>query len=190
MVLQLANNENLSEYLKINFSKLEWTDKLRMANFVSTPQNILVHDEKLLIAEFGLSKDETSKTSKLVFGVFFGKFQMADRHSNCLKKIPYGIIFHASKGEREIPIEGTVHQIHKFNFTKDVGIMVPELEEISRKLMDLLENENLVQVNSTNLFHILYLKSQFRIFNYQPIQIMTMRSFIYGFLLCGNYNMV
>ncbi|KAF0349991.1 hypothetical protein F8M41_015450 [Gigaspora margarita] len=45
--------------------------------------------------------------------------------------------------------------------------MVPELEEISRKLMDLSENENLVQVNSTNLFRILCLKSQFRIFNYQ-----------------------
>ncbi|RIB06150.1 hypothetical protein C2G38_2217862 [Gigaspora rosea] len=39
--------------------------------------------------------------------IFFGKFQMADRHFNRLKKIPYGIIFHASKGEREISIEGT-----------------------------------------------------------------------------------
>ncbi|RIB16309.1 hypothetical protein C2G38_2190335 [Gigaspora rosea] len=29
--LQLANNGDLREYLKINSSKLEWTDKLRMA---------------------------------------------------------------------------------------------------------------------------------------------------------------
>ncbi|RIB13259.1 hypothetical protein C2G38_1750782 [Gigaspora rosea] len=31
MVLQLANYGDLREYLKINSSKLEWTDKLRMA---------------------------------------------------------------------------------------------------------------------------------------------------------------
>ena len=31
MILQLANNGDLREYLKINFSKLGWTDRLRMA---------------------------------------------------------------------------------------------------------------------------------------------------------------
>ncbi|RIB16307.1 kinase-like domain-containing protein [Gigaspora rosea] len=35
MVLQLANNGDLREYLKINFSKLGWTDRLRMAREIS-----------------------------------------------------------------------------------------------------------------------------------------------------------
>ncbi|RIB16308.1 hypothetical protein C2G38_2190334 [Gigaspora rosea] len=79
---------------------------------------------------------------------------MADRHFNRLKKIPYDIIFHASKGEREIFIEGTPNsyiQLYKrcWNYCPNQR---PELEEISRKLIDLSENENLVCTSNFDEF--------------------------------------
>ncbi|RIB27243.1 hypothetical protein C2G38_2062631 [Gigaspora rosea] len=58
MVLQFANNGDLCEYLKIKFSKLEWTNKLRMAreildglkflhkNDIIHQDLVSVHDEK------------------------------------------------------------------------------------------------------------------------------------------------
>ncbi|KAF0467211.1 kinase-like protein [Gigaspora margarita] len=188
MVLQLANNGDLREYLKINFSKLEWTDKLRMAREISDgleflhkndiihrdlhSKNILVHEGKLMIADFGFSKDETSKTSNASvhgmqayidpqcfksesyrrskksdiysLGVILWEISSGRPPFQSLAKIPYGIIFHVSEGGREIPIEDTPSsyiQLYKRCWNYDPN-QRPELEEISRKLMDLSENEN------------------------------------------------
>ncbi|KAF0519717.1 kinase-like protein [Gigaspora margarita] len=80
IVMQLAEGD-LRNYLRKNFSKLEWSDKYRIAKEITLgltflhaieivhrdlhPRNILVHEGKMKIADFGLSKkiNETSFTS-------------------------------------------------------------------------------------------------------------------------------
>ncbi|RIB13256.1 kinase-like domain-containing protein [Gigaspora rosea] len=122
--------------------------------------------------DFGLSKDETSKTSNASvhgmqayidpqclksesykrskksdiysFGVILWEISSGRPPFQSLAKIPYGIVIHVSQGGREIPIEGTPSsyiQLYEKCWNYDPN-QRPELEEISRKLMDLSENEN------------------------------------------------
>ncbi|RIA96286.1 kinase-like domain-containing protein, partial [Glomus cerebriforme] len=72
MVLEYANDGNLREYLKKNFTFLKWEDKIQMALDITGglkclhneeiihrdlhSKNILVNNGKLLIADLGLSK--------------------------------------------------------------------------------------------------------------------------------------
>ncbi|KAF0553696.1 actin-like ATPase domain-containing protein [Gigaspora margarita] len=84
MVLQFADGGNLREYLRKNFTKLQWTNKIRIAkeivhglmflhnhNIIHRDlhsKNVLIHQEQAKIADFGLSKqiDETSMTSNSI----------------------------------------------------------------------------------------------------------------------------
>ncbi|GBC03168.1 hypothetical protein RclHR1_00500016 [Rhizophagus clarus] len=79
MVFEYANEGNLSDYFKKKFGSLEWKDKIHMAYDITCglkylhskdiihrnlhSNNILVNDGKLLIADFGLSKQIAEVTS-------------------------------------------------------------------------------------------------------------------------------
>ncbi|GES97471.1 kinase-like domain-containing protein [Rhizophagus clarus] len=79
MVLEYANNGNLRDYLRKNFCSLQWKDKIQMALDITCglkclhsndiihrdlhSKNILVNNGKLLIADFGLSKQIAEATS-------------------------------------------------------------------------------------------------------------------------------
>ncbi|RIB00574.1 kinase-like domain-containing protein [Gigaspora rosea] len=102
MVLQFANDGNLRDYLVRNFSTLRWEDKFRIAGEIAQglvflhdnniihknlhPKNILVLDNKMMVADFGLSKvltvDMSSSTSNID-----GMPAFID--PQCFKKIDY-----------------------------------------------------------------------------------------------------
>ncbi|KAF0386543.1 kinase-like protein [Gigaspora margarita] len=81
MILEYANEGTLRKYLKTNFTRLQWTDKLHIAKEITFgllflhnndivhrdlhSNNILIHEGKPKITDFGLSKqiNEASKTS-------------------------------------------------------------------------------------------------------------------------------
>ncbi|KAF0435634.1 kinase-like protein [Gigaspora margarita] len=84
MVLQYANDGNLREYLRANFTRLQWNEKLLIAKNIALgllflhdndiihrdlhSKNILIHQKQPKIADFGLSKqiNETSITSNSI----------------------------------------------------------------------------------------------------------------------------
>ncbi|CAB4426615.1 unnamed protein product [Rhizophagus irregularis] len=79
MVLEFANQGNLREYLKNNFKFLEWSDKIQMSldivcglKYLHSKQiihrdlhakNILVNNNRLMIADFGTSKQLSESSS-------------------------------------------------------------------------------------------------------------------------------
>ncbi|PKC02218.1 kinase-like protein [Rhizophagus irregularis] len=79
MVLEYADQGNLREYLKIHINNLQWSDKIRMALDIVCglkclhfkhiihrdlhAKNILVNNHKLMIADFGSSKQLSEATS-------------------------------------------------------------------------------------------------------------------------------
>ncbi|RIA82373.1 kinase-like domain-containing protein [Glomus cerebriforme] len=89
MVLQYANQGNLREYLRNKFDSLQWNDKIQMALDITRglqclhskeiihrdlhAKNILVDNNKLMIADLGLSKqltaDVTSNPNSTVYGM-------------------------------------------------------------------------------------------------------------------------
>ncbi|GBB84214.1 hypothetical protein RclHR1_10830005 [Rhizophagus clarus] len=79
MVLEFANQGDLRIYLRIHFNDLQWSDKIRMALDIVCglkclhfkhiihrdlhAKNILVNNHKLMIADFGTSKQLSESTS-------------------------------------------------------------------------------------------------------------------------------
>ncbi|KAF0458585.1 kinase-like protein [Gigaspora margarita] len=86
IILQFAEDGNLRDYLKKQFSSLKWADKLRIATEIASglnflhdnniahrdlhPRNILVHQGTMMIADFGISKqiNEAPSSNSAIFG--------------------------------------------------------------------------------------------------------------------------
>ncbi|RIB21773.1 kinase-like domain-containing protein [Gigaspora rosea] len=150
-ILEYANEGTLREYLKTSFTRLQWTDKLRIAKEIAHgllflhenniihrdlhSKNILIHESKPKITDFGLSKqiNQTSKTST-AFGMpafiepqcLIKKGYKRDKRSDIysfgviLWEISSGrppfqtfeskmeLMFHIYQGKREDPIEAFI----------------------------------------------------------------------------------
>ncbi|CAG8751738.1 13101_t:CDS:2, partial [Cetraspora pellucida] len=147
MVLQFANSGDLRCYLNEHFSKLDWPTKIRMAkeissginclhsaNIVHRDLNILVHDGRMIITDFGLSKLLDNSTKSITggtcaysdpqylqspfmyrrnkpsdiysLGVLFWELSSGIPPFRALKDL-VEITLYVIKGNREIPIEGT-----------------------------------------------------------------------------------
>ncbi|RIB29288.1 kinase-like domain-containing protein [Gigaspora rosea] len=148
IVLQYANSGDLRCYLNDHFPKLDWPTKIRMAKEISSgikclhdanvahrdlhDKNILVHDGRMIITDFGLSKS-LNNSSKSVTSKVYGIWEYADpqylkspftyKRNKFSDIYSLGVLFwelssgvppfralktvHIIKGDREIPIEGT-----------------------------------------------------------------------------------
>ncbi|KAF0550866.1 kinase-like protein [Gigaspora margarita] len=145
MVLQLSNDGNLREYLKEKFTILQWTDKLRIAKEIALgilflhsndiihrdlhSKNILIHDGKPKIADFGLSKHLKEQTSNSIIHGMLAYVEPKQGHKRDKKSdiysfgvllweissgrppyqnfdSEYSLVIHIYQGNREKPIEG------------------------------------------------------------------------------------
>ncbi|RIB11098.1 kinase-like domain-containing protein, partial [Gigaspora rosea] len=149
MVLQLAKNGNLEQYLEDNFLKLQWVDKLRIAKEIALGlvflhkhdiihrdlhiKNILVHEDRMLIADFGLSiydtenfidygiygmpafidpqalKESSYKFSKKsdIYGLGVIYWEISSGHRPFKTMTDFEVIFIVQQGNRETPIKNT-----------------------------------------------------------------------------------
>ncbi|KAF0458584.1 kinase-like protein [Gigaspora margarita] len=88
LVLQFANGGNLRDYLSNSFNDLKWEDKFRMAKEIAQAllylhnkdiihrdlhsKNILVHEGKMLLADFGLARyinDDPTISDNIIGGM-------------------------------------------------------------------------------------------------------------------------
>lgn len=152
LILQFANEGNLREYLRKNFKELKWTDKYRIGKEISQgllflhnnnivhrdlhSKNILVHERKMMIADFGLSQninDDVQTSNRSIHGMpayidpqcFRNSSYIRDKKSDIYSlgvifweissgRPPFqsftsreAIVIHIFRGSREIPVEDT-----------------------------------------------------------------------------------
>ncbi|RIB25823.1 kinase-like domain-containing protein [Gigaspora rosea] len=176
MILQFANGGNLREFLNEKFSKLQWEEKYRIAGELAEglsflhnnniihrnlhPKNILVHDNKIMISDFCLSKlmtsdssssnsiiegmpsfidpqcfkdptyKRTTKSDIYSYGVVLWEISSGHKPFPNLRRIQIAV--QINTGKREKPIDGTPQKYVEL-YTKcwdDDPAKRPEMEEI------------------------------------------------------------
>ncbi|RIB27327.1 kinase-like domain-containing protein [Gigaspora rosea] len=179
MVLQFANNGDLRSYLHNHFSELDWPTKIRMAEEISSgvnylhssdivhrdlhDKNLLVHDNRILITDFGLAKSLRNNTMSIIAATcaysdplylqspyLYKRNKASDIYSLGLifwelssgvppfKNIQdmTGLTLHVVSGKREPPIDGT--PIDFINLYTDAwngdANLRPDINEIRHKL--------------------------------------------------------
>ncbi|RIB12263.1 kinase-like domain-containing protein [Gigaspora rosea] len=198
MVLQFAADGDLRNYLRLNFSSLQWTDKLRIAEeitlgllFLHTnnivhldlhSKNILVHEGKMMIADFGRSKNESSIVTSGGHGVpayiepqcYINPSYKRNKKSDIYSlgvilweissgKPPFestlqreAVAIQIYKGERETPIENTPEyyvELYQRCWDTDPAKR-PETEFIHDALENLISGKNLDLPDLSNVVEI------------------------------------
>ncbi|CAB4392631.1 unnamed protein product [Rhizophagus irregularis] len=173
MALQYANQGNLRDYLKRNFRLLQWAGKIKMAldiarglkclharNIVHRDlhaKNILIHKNRLMIADLGLSKQltvEITSTSYVEPQFFTVANYVRNKKSDIYSlgvllweissgyppflKIPYySLIYKVSNGLREEPISDSPPEyVDLYQKCWDVD---PNIRPTSDEVVDTLE---------------------------------------------------
>ncbi|RIB15899.1 kinase-like domain-containing protein [Gigaspora rosea] len=141
MVVQFANGGNLRKYLEKNLLRLQWIDKLRIAEDISCglsflhmsnivhgnlhTRNILVHEERMMIADFDSLnepeiafieprfRDSSSYERDEKSDIYSLGFVLWEISSGKMPFKSKGIVHCISNREREAPAENTPHEYVK-----------------------------------------------------------------------------
>ncbi|RGB29780.1 kinase-like domain-containing protein [Rhizophagus diaphanus] len=183
MILEFANQGNLREYLKNSFKFLLWSDKIQMSldivsglKYLHSKQiihrdlhakNILVDNNRLMIADFGTSKQLSESTPNSTNSTANG-LGMAEYNEPQLFKIVnykkdkksdiYSLGSHISYLDiREKPIEGTpleYQQLYQKCWNGDPDLR-PDIDEVYEALSCISVPANQIQSLLTDLKPIL-----------------------------------
>ncbi|PKY58367.1 kinase-like protein [Rhizophagus irregularis] len=187
LVLEYANDGNLRDYLKKKFDSLQWKNKIQMANDITCglkclhsndiihrdlhSKNILVNDGKLLIADFGLSKQITEATSNSVAN-WMGMIEYIDPQCLALGNLRFTknkksdiyslgvLLWEITSGRPEkelvhIPIGGTpleYSQLYQECWDNDPEKR-PDIDQVYNKISSLLNadgNEDPLKISDSN----------------------------------------
>ncbi|RHZ86490.1 hypothetical protein Glove_50g74 [Diversispora epigaea] len=185
LVLQYAEDGNLRTYLRNNFKNLDWETKIKMAQDITNglcymheknivhrdlhSKNVLVHEERLLITDLGLSKPLDTNSNSMAGGMFaysdpeYIRNPIMYKRSKASDIYSLGVIFWelssglppfdnlkileilemVKSGLREAPINGTPEDYIKIysNAWKDNPKQRPTIEDIRSSLKNIqLEN--------------------------------------------------
>ncbi|RHZ84594.1 hypothetical protein Glove_79g37 [Diversispora epigaea] len=181
LVLQYAKDDNLRNYLRDNFKDLNWETKIKLAQDITNglcyihkanivhrdlhSKNVLVHEERLLIADLGLSKSLDANSNSFTGGMYaysdpeYLRNTKAYKRSKASDIYSLGVIFWELSsgrppfneqidfeiynliisGKRETPINGTPEDYIKIysDAWKDNPNQRPTIEEICDSLKNI-----------------------------------------------------
>ncbi|RIB24884.1 kinase-like domain-containing protein [Gigaspora rosea] len=119
LVLEYADSGTLRSYLQNNFKELSWNDKINFSVQIASAvkclhaeeiihrdlhsTNILVHDKRIKLTDFGLSKRLGEVTNSSLN--FFGAIPYMDPQTDSEHYL--ALMLDISNGVREIPVEGS-----------------------------------------------------------------------------------